>query len=105
MFQTRQFMPTINPAFTSRMLQLREPVLAKLPLAPANGSPVPELTSLYQNSDAGNYGQRSYPGNCGRQFDSRSAALLPACNCLRSHERQRNVSRCLPGTQRGMLVK
>jgi len=65
MFQTLQFMPTINPAFTSRMLQTREPVLAKLPLAPANGSPVPELTSLYHNSDAGNYGHRGYPGNCG----------------------------------------
>ncbi len=38
---------------------------AKLPLAPINGSPVPHLTSLYHFSRAGEYGDRSYPGNCG----------------------------------------
>jgi hypothetical protein len=38
---------------------------AKLPLAPVNASPVPRLTSLYHNTDAGKYGRRSYPGNCG----------------------------------------
>ncbi len=37
---------------------------AKLPLAPITGSPVPELTSLYHNPVAGDYGDRSYPGNC-----------------------------------------
>ena len=40
-------------------------VYAKLPLAPKNASPVPHLTSLYHFSRAGNYGDRSYPGNCG----------------------------------------
>ncbi len=40
------------------------PVYAKLPRAPKNSSPVPELTSLYHKSDPGNYGSRSYPGNC-----------------------------------------
>jgi SAM-dependent methyltransferase len=38
---------------------------AKLPQAPITGSPVPHLTSLYHNAEAGNYGSRSYPGNCG----------------------------------------
>jgi hypothetical protein len=28
-------------------------------------SPVPHLTSLYHNARAGEYGNRSYPGNCG----------------------------------------
>jgi hypothetical protein len=41
-----------------------KPVYAKLPRAPKNGSPVPELTSLYHRSDPGNYGSRRYPGNC-----------------------------------------
>src|SRR6266404_5738131 len=40
-------------------------VYAKLPRAPKNASPVPELTSLYHNAEAGNYGDRGYPGNCG----------------------------------------
>ena len=41
------------------------PIYAKLPLAPINASPVPHLTSLYHNPRAGEYGDRSYPGNCG----------------------------------------
>lgn len=45
--------------------QIREPVYAKLPLAPINASPVPHLTSLYHHARAGEYGDRSYPGNCG----------------------------------------
>jgi hypothetical protein len=40
------------------------PVYAMLPRAPKNASPVPELTSLYHKTDPGNYGSRSYPGNC-----------------------------------------
>ena len=38
---------------------------AKLPLIPRNASPVPHLTSLYHFSQAGEYGDRKYPGNCG----------------------------------------
>ena len=38
---------------------------AKLPTAPITGSPVPHLTSLYHFDNAGNYGDRKYPGNCG----------------------------------------
>jgi hypothetical protein len=34
-------------------------------LAPVNASPVPHLTSLYHFHRAGEYGDRSYPGNCG----------------------------------------
>lgn len=35
-----------------------------LPLAPLNASPVPWLTSLFHFTDAGDYGDRRYPGNC-----------------------------------------
>jgi hypothetical protein len=41
------------------------PIYARLPVAPVNASPVPHLTSLYHFSRAGEYGDRSYPGNCG----------------------------------------
>jgi hypothetical protein len=46
----------------------RQPIFARLPLAPVNGSPVPHLTSLYHYDNVGNYGDRSYPGNCGGQL-------------------------------------
>jgi hypothetical protein len=36
-----------------------------LPRSPVNASPVPHLTSLYHFDRAGEYGDRSYPGNCG----------------------------------------
>jgi hypothetical protein len=60
-----EFNPIINPAYTARIAHEREPVLARLPLAPVNASPVPGLTSLYHDSEAGDYGDRGYPGNCG----------------------------------------
>ncbi len=65
---------TINPFYASRLHReaatirrqpKRRPVYAKLPVAPITASPVPELTSLYHNSLAGEYGERGYPGNCG----------------------------------------
>src|ERR1700731_852577 len=70
---------TINPFYTARtrrvapaarpepapQRQPNHPVYAKLPRAPLNGSPVPHLTSLYHNAEAGDYGDRGYPGNCG----------------------------------------
>ena len=43
----------------------RRPIYVRLPLAPVNASPVPHLTSLYHFHRAGEYGDRSYPGNCG----------------------------------------
>ncbi len=65
----------INPFFARRLKDFptdvapvkRRPqtVYAKLPLAPINGSPVPQLTSLYHNAEPGPYGDRGYPGNCG----------------------------------------
>jgi hypothetical protein len=42
-----------------------KPIYARLPQAPRNASPVPHLTSLYHFDRAGEYGDRSYPGNCG----------------------------------------
>lgn len=38
---------------------------ARLPSAPINGSPVPHLTSLHHSHEAGDYGSRKWPGNCG----------------------------------------
>src|SRR5438132_4271228 len=69
----------INPFFAARFKrvalapqpkpaprrQSEQPVYAKLPRVPINASPVPGLTSLYHNAEAGNYGDRGYPGNCG----------------------------------------
>ncbi len=42
-----------------------KPIYARLPLAPVTASPVPHLTSLYHFHRTGEYGDRSYPGNCG----------------------------------------
>ncbi len=64
----------INPFYASRIRTgaatrnreaYHQPVYARLPRAPKNGSPVPHLTSLYHFHRAGEYGDRSYPGNCG----------------------------------------
>ena len=66
--------PSINNPFYAARLQRvapsrpeepAKPVYAKLPAAPVNASPVPHLTSLYHSAEAGDYGDRSYPGNCG----------------------------------------
>jgi hypothetical protein len=63
---------TINPFYATRLKRVAprqeerdRPVYARLPLAPRNASPVPHLTSLYHFHRAGDYGDRSYPGNCG----------------------------------------
>lgn len=42
--------------------------IAIIPAAPLNGSPVPELTSLYHKTSRGNYGDPHYPGNCSGEF-------------------------------------
>jgi hypothetical protein len=62
----------INPFYAGRvsssarvMLPAYRPTYAQLPQAPFNASPVPHLTSLYHFHCAGEYGDRSYPGNCG----------------------------------------
>jgi hypothetical protein len=63
---------SVNPFYAAR--SKRNPIVAgkpprpsfaKLPRIPITASPVPHLTSLYHNDEAGNYGDRSYPGNCG----------------------------------------
>jgi hypothetical protein len=65
---------SINPFYAARLKRpaatplpqaRQQPVYAKLPRAPTNASPVPHLTSLYHFNRAGEYGNRSYPGNCG----------------------------------------
>lgn len=53
-----------NPFFAARQSRPRDFQFAKLPQAPKNASPVPWLTSLYHH-EAGDYGDRAYPGNCG----------------------------------------
>jgi hypothetical protein len=64
-----EFTSPINPFYAARVrpkLPAAQPVqYAKLPRIPINASPVPHLTSLYHFSRAGEYGDRSYPGNCG----------------------------------------
>lgn len=65
----------INPFYAARqsrqataspsLVEPYQPVYVRLPRAPKNGSPVPHLTSLYHFDRAGEYGDRSYPGNCG----------------------------------------
>jgi len=63
----------INPFYAARNkyaisntpLNKQRITYAKLPASPVNASPVPHLTSLYHFSRAGEYGDRSYPGNCG----------------------------------------
>lgn len=54
----------INPFYASRVATPKF-TTARLPVIPRNASPVPHLTSLYHFHDAGDYGDRSYPGNCG----------------------------------------
>ncbi len=58
-------MPAACKRVAPRPEEHHRPVYARLPLAPRNASPVPHLTSLYHFHRAGEYGDRSYPGNCG----------------------------------------
>jgi SAM-dependent methyltransferase len=55
----------LNLAASPAEAEPPKPIYARLPLAPRNASPVPHLTSLYHFDRAGEYGDRSYPGNCG----------------------------------------
>src|SRR5687768_7197492 len=60
------YTPTlINPFYAARTGHTRPAEYAKLPRTPITASPVPRLTSLYHFHRAGEYGDRSYPGNCG----------------------------------------
>lgn len=42
-----------------------QPRMVQLPEAPRNASPVPSLTSIHAVQGRGDYGDSSYPGNCG----------------------------------------
>ena len=67
---------SVNPFYAARLGRveprhqepLEQPVYARLPRAPRTGSPVPHLTSLYHFDRAGEYGSRTWPGNCGGQL-------------------------------------
>ncbi len=59
-----QSLPSANPRYAARVAP-RPAEYARLPRAPLTASPVPHLTSLYHSTDAGPYGDRAYPGNCG----------------------------------------
>ncbi len=54
-----------SPAEPARQQPSQQALYARLPKAPRNASPVPHLTSLYHFHRPGEYGDRSYPGNCG----------------------------------------
>ena len=64
-----------------------QPVYARLPRAPLNASPVPHLTSLYHFHRAGDYGDRSYPGNCGGNLIKDLLRYFKPSQRLRSHDR------------------
>ncbi len=55
---------TVRHTQPENRLEPDQPVYVRLPKAPKNASPVPELTSLYHNPDPGDFGDRAYPGNC-----------------------------------------
>ena len=91
----------INPYYAARIKRFApsrqespaQAVYAKLPRAPINASPVPGLTSLYHNSEAGNYGNRGIPRQLRRQPHQRPAALFPRAFVLRSDDRQWHLPR------------
>jgi hypothetical protein len=64
---------SIDPFYASCLDLTQQPIrkpedqriYARLPRAPVTGSPVPHLTSLYHFDRAGEYGDRTWPGNCG----------------------------------------
>jgi len=82
---------TINPFYAARLHRQktpplpqpkRQPEYARLPLAPVNASPVPHLTSLYHFHRAGEYGDRSYPGNCGGNLIKDLLRYFKANSCF-----------------------
>lgn len=82
-------MNAINPHFQPATVSLvpsrsdadrRKPIYAKLPQAPITGSPVPHLTSLYHNAEAGPWGDRGYPGNCGGNLIRDLLRFYRPCN-------------------------
>ena len=103
---------TANPFYASRLKRVAprteerdRPVYARLPLAPRNAVPVPHLTSLYHFHRAGEYGDRSYPGNCGGNLIKDLLHILQARGlCSRPDDRQRHLPRRLRGTRHPLHV-
>ena len=88
-----------NPFYASRLKRVaprpeehHRPVYARLPLAPRNASPVPHLTSLYHFHRAGEYGDRSYPGNCGGNLIKDLLTYFRPGICLRPDGRHRALA-------------
>jgi hypothetical protein len=106
-----------NPFYAERFAGLPAPVAwpnsppaknqpalyVKLPQAPQNASPVPGLTSLYHRSDAGPYGNRSYPGNCSGYLIR--DLLKYFGDRVRPTHRQRHLPRRLQGAGHLLLVQ
>jgi len=57
-------MSNLQPLLEAFKSQYRAPKYIPMPLPPRTGSHVPWLTSLYHEAQAGDFGSRSYPGNC-----------------------------------------
>jgi hypothetical protein len=62
-----RFSATLTNADIAGAVPRPSPVI-RLPAIPKSASPVPRLTSLYPFDDAGQYGSRAYPGNCGGEL-------------------------------------
>ena len=78
---------TVNPFYAARFHRAasrtqsqasRNLGLRQTASAPRTGSPVPHLTSLYHFHRAGEYGDRSWPGNCGGNLIKDLLTLFPA---------------------------
>lgn len=57
-------MTQLNAVIEAFKQNYRAPKYVPIPQQPRTDSSVPWLTSLYHNQEAGNYGNRNYPGNC-----------------------------------------
>ena len=102
---------TINPFFAARRNRVEtsiqsepsRPIYARLPIAPKNASPVPHLTSLYHFHRAGDYGDRSWPGNCGGNLIKDLLNYFKP-SCVRPNGWQRDGTRRLRGTRHRLLL-
>ncbi len=102
---------TINPFYAARQyrptsestVEPYKPILARLPRAPVTGSPVPHLTSLYHFHRAGEYGDRSYPGNCGGNLIKDLLLYFKPCAGAGPDGGQRHLPRRVRGARHPLL--
>ena len=107
-----KYASTINPFYAARQYRPAselpaepyQPILVRLPRAPVNASPVPTLTSLYHFDRAGEYGDRSYPGNCGGNLIRDLLRYFKPQNSDGPNEWKRHLPRRLPGTGHRMRI-